>query len=997
MMGPLLSCLWGLLGRAALAAWAADSRHHGGYPQGDFSTSSYPPGSPSPPRTGEQETGVPFPLPLIPPYQMEDGPKDPRRSNWCPYRQSRLITYVASCKTEKFLVHSQQPCPPGTPDCQKVKVMYRVSLKPVYQVKQKVHNSVVWKCCPGYTGTDCKHYDPSLITEMDNQRNGKEHPWEEALEHETAPPSREPSEFQSSIEQQENLLEDLQNDIHQATSDLLDLQKSLESNHTAEEMEANLTGLGSGDQSLHQALLPYVEAFLKNHFSPMWRSFNESLHNLSHVVRNLSHEVEANRHSIERFQEMAVPKMDFQELGTKFESKVQENILKVNQLRQDINNRLHDQQLALNHNLSEVRADTDLKVKKLQKYQEVQLQLANTSTVESKEGQDDLQVKLGQLQSNLSELYFASGRREEEVLSALRQLNETLAKHEEDIKELFIDSDENFELGTRLEGQVATLRSNKAMIEELRVILMEKSLIMEEIKEEFERQILDLNYTLHHLQGSHLDLMKYVKDCNCQKLYFDLSLLREDQRNATRFLEETHLTLEDQKMLESSSVKALRNAVEDLALSVDAQKEETARAKVGAAWLKGQVQALAGEVEGLKRVDRHIFREIRYLNNSFGSLLEDALRHQTVLATLFGEEMLEELIEEEDTGLSLTYLQIEDALDYTSNRLKEQALDLKSLREKVDLLESAEERRSSDPGRVEAGPQPPSRAEHLEPNHEASNGDGFQENDLNGLKREITHLNTQMEKFESQLSNSQGCCHPVRILPLNLSVENLQSDVRAMKQDLGQHLQLFQSLFGNYKELVVTNVSLDLGKLQSVLSKKGKKSQREQESHRKRDKKQVEKGGEQPFPESGTSDQSPKLLGRGPSVAFYAGSPHGSHGPRQPVKFNVTYLNVGGGYSMEHGFFRAPERGVYLLAVSAEFGPEPAEGQLVLGGRLRTSVVSRGSEAPAAAAAGGSTAATFVLAEMQKGERVWFELTRGSLAKRDPSGTALGGFLVFKT
>ena len=44
-------------------------------------------------------------------------------SNWCPYQKSRLVTFVAACKTEKFLVHSQQPCPQGDPNCQKVNVM----------------------------------------------------------------------------------------------------------------------------------------------------------------------------------------------------------------------------------------------------------------------------------------------------------------------------------------------------------------------------------------------------------------------------------------------------------------------------------------------------------------------------------------------------------------------------------------------------------------------------------------------------------------------------------------------------------------------------------------------------------------------------------------------------------------------------------------------------------------------------------------------------------
>ena len=46
---------------------------------------------------------------------------------------------------------------------------------------------------------------------------------------------------------------------------------------------------------------------------------------------------------------------------------------------------------------------------------------------------------------------------------------------------------------------------------------------------------------------------------------------------------------------------------------------------------------------------------------------------------------------------------------------------------------------------------------------------------------------------------------------------------------------------------------------------------------------------------------------------------------------------------------------------------------------------------------GGSPATTFAMAELQKGERVWFELTQGSIMKRSPPGTAFGGFLMFKT
>lgn len=125
-------------------------------------------------------------------------------------------------------------------------------------------------------------------------------------------------------------------------------------------------------------------------------------------------------------------------------------------------------------------------------------------------------------------------------------------------------------------------------------------------------------------------------------------------------------------------------------------------------------------------------------------------------------------------------------------------------------------------------------------------------------------------------------------------------------------------------------------------------------------------------------------------MAFYA-SLSGGTTTLQTVKFNTTYINIGSSYFPEHGYFRAPVRGVYLFAVSIEFGPGPGTGQLVFGGRHQTPVASTEEWK------GGSTATTFAMAELQKGERVWFELIQGSVIQRNPPGTAFGGFLMFKT
>lgn len=125
-------------------------------------------------------------------------------------------------------------------------------------------------------------------------------------------------------------------------------------------------------------------------------------------------------------------------------------------------------------------------------------------------------------------------------------------------------------------------------------------------------------------------------------------------------------------------------------------------------------------------------------------------------------------------------------------------------------------------------------------------------------------------------------------------------------------------------------------------------------------------------------------------MAFYAGFSGGMAAP-QTVRFDAAHINVGSSYFPEDGYFRAPERGVYLLAVSMDFGPGPGAGQLVLGGHRRVPIGAAEEQS------GGGAATAFTVAELRKGERVWVELTQGSVRERSPPGTAFGGFLLFKT
>ncbi|XP_024417151.3 multimerin-2 isoform X1 [Desmodus rotundus] len=867
--------------------------------------------------------------------EAEDIDRDPIRRNWCPYQKSRLVTFIAACKMEKFLIHSQQPCPQGALDCQKV--MYRVAHKPVYQVKQKVLASVAWRCCPGFAGSDCQHHDPAAIPEPADPGDGLQEHWDGPASFEPGHPATETS---SIMVPQEHMLRDLQNDIHHI------------SNLTAEMTEANQADPEFPGRSLEQ-VLP---------FGPIWSSFNQSLHSLFEAIRNLSLDVEANRQAIKMVQDSTVPRADFQELGAKFEAKVQENAQRVGQLQQAVEDRLNAQNFSLHHSLSEVQANVDTKLKRLLKAQEHLG--SNGSLVAAAAGAgarpepESLQARLGQLQRNLSALHLATSHREEEVQSILEDMKATLAQHVEEIRELYSESDETFDQISKVEQQMEKLQVNYQVLRELRVMLIEKSLIVEENKVETDRQLLELNLTLQHLQGGHADLIKYINDCNCQKLSSGLDIVQEGHRNTVHTLQDTQVRLDQKPQQDNSSLQALSHMVAAMSRAVAEHQAEDEQVRADRARLRTQLQALNSEVGALKAAEGKLWLEVRQLHSSFAALLEDALRHEAVLTSLFGEEVT---LSEEATGpLPLRYEEIRAGLHDAASGLREQALGWAALAARVSALEQA----------AVGGGQGP---ELLEPSHEVVPEEAGG-SDPAGVAPELQRLGPDIERLGQ-------CCEASWAATLHSSLQSLHRALSTTQQGLERHQQLFHSLFGNFQGLVAANVSLDLGKLQAMLGRKGKKQQKGLEASQKRNKKQVV-----PLVDALGAD----LHKAGIAVAFYASFSEGM-ATLQTVKFNTTYINIGSSYFPEDGYFRAPERGVYLFAVSIEFGPGPGTGQLVFGDHQRTPVSTTEEHS------GGSTATAFAMAELQKDDRVWFELTQGSVMKRSPSGTAFGGFLVFKT
>ncbi|XP_029465197.1 multimerin-2 isoform X2 [Rhinatrema bivittatum] len=922
----------------------------------------------------------------------------PRRGNWCSFVQSKLVTYVASCKTEKYIVKSQQLCPQGVPGPECQKVMYRVAQKPVYQVKQKILTSLEWKCCPGHTGTTCEqNASPAAGTDGEQER-----------------PSTyaESTEIIKTIHEQESLLEDLQNDIHQATFNL----KALEENITII-YEANQNTSGSEDQLLQHVLLPHIESFLRELFNPMWTNFNKSLQTLSSRVQNLSQNIETNRKSIEKLQEITAPKKDLQEVGSKFESKIQENIVRVEQLKRELDSHLYSQQAGLHLNLTMLKADTDMKLKRNHKMHQAHFASLNSSIADVKREQENLLDEIQTLNRNITELwlYYSTKDGQATQMNAYK-VNETLAAHAKQIKELYLESDAAFENISTLEKWIKTLRTQlKTATNELQVSLIEKSLIMEENKEVLQKQLMDLNYTIISLEERNQDLLDYIKNCECQRLSSDISILEEDQRNITKRLKEVFLNLEELNQTETNSKRALQNSVEDLSMvlqsihqSLALEQEQGRNIMHSVTQFKAQVKNVSADVLLLKNEDEVINSHIKNLKSIFNSLLEDASRHDRALVALLGDDIIEVLSEENPEALKMSVSEIHEILNDTSRKLEKQHTALEILKRRVHVLEVQIENNSDSPessSSSELGNQvkiiseesssKQEILEYMEPNHEAASEDILDNpayNDILTLKKDIKHFSLRMKNLEMLCADGNFCCNNTvsnLVEPLNASVEMLRVDLMSFKQLFDKHQHLFQKLFGNNDELVSSNISLDITKYQSLIMEKLKRHQRVEE-HRGRDKKQTGKEGLHISTFSKQNKLSEKLFGKDSSVAFYAGLSDGANHTKV-LQFNELYLNYGKGYFPEGGVFKAPYSGVYMFVISVEFGSGPAVGQLVLGSQQNIMLYASKKKQLHE----GLT--RFAVVQLKEAEEVWFELMQGSVVKRSPPGTVMGGFLIFKT
>ncbi|MBN3282364.1 MMRN2 protein, partial [Polyodon spathula] len=950
-----------------------------------------------------------------------------RTGNWCAFVHSRMVTTAVSCGTEQYTIQSQKPCPYGTPDCQLV--MYKLSLRPVYREKQKVFTALQWRCCPGHMGAHCEETvaASSYVSVPINQTAGSR----EQESHQSpgpVPPHLLPlPAYPGKVMRMAGEERGLQNDIQHPGSLLQDLHSLLGENKTfGPDLNQNRTDLAAPLSLLAQLLLPHLEALVKEHVQREWAGFNKSLQSLSRELGVLAWDVEVLRRGQKRGADG-----EGKEGRQHFESELQE---KVNKLEgallssrgSELQDKLHSQQASLHYNLTAIKTETDIKVKRNQKMIQVKLQALNSSLAEVKREQERLGEELRRQRH--------SGREEEEeeggvvggqngkggfnpsVWEAIRRLERKVSENSGNVTYLVEENDFSAQNVQDLQRGFRSLESAlQETAREIRVLFMESGLTVEDNKVEVLQGVTGLAANLSALESQLRNISAKVEEfsldiddlyglypshCNCQSLAAELALLgdelREELRNCTRVTESTRHELENAS--HGAWRPGLTSSVEDLIVGLQqvqrtlAFEQEKHRAlQLSMSQLQEAGLGLQREVSRLLDREGHWTMEIQRLSSSFQSLLGDAVRHAEVLEALLGADVLEFTSEMSSQLGELSVPALQESVRDTLAGLQAHNSSLVSLERRVEglLLELGRERNERASPPISTSEGPPSRnsraVEHRSGHlrlREPPMGDRPLDKELSALEGMLKALGTQVRRLEEQQQPCpQSCCNCTAV-----PSGGWAGELQKFRQDLENHLQVFHRIFGDAEALTASNVTVDLSQLWSAMRKMERKRQRGRERGRE---------GDKTLRSGATVKRNTKEawleahVPLDPPVVFLASTPKVSSQTGMVV-FEQTVLNTRQSYSPETGFFTAPARGLYLFTLSLDFGPGPALGQFMRG-EVLVARLHQNHRRPV-----GSLTRVCLL-ELVRGEQVRVELMQGSLERGSQADNTFGGVLLFRT
>ncbi|XP_067876308.1 multimerin-2a isoform X2 [Heterodontus francisci] len=968
--------------------------------------------------------------------------KPPSGRNWCAFVKSRLSTAVVSCGVEQFVRRSVEPCLNGMVNCQNVG--YQLALRPIYKVKQMIVTSLDWKCCPGHTGSNCENTVPEeqVATASLKQALGGDEVIEEIV-------NPKPITSIENLQGPDSKMHHLQDDISVTTAStqaLQELLNDLRKTNPSMESKENRTEY----PVLQDIVRPHVENFLRQHLHSLWTSFNKSLQDLSDMVHNLSQGIEVNRKNINELLKQRMPQRELEEISTKLQSKLDENTDQLQKIedmlhdqKQKIDYELHAHKVNLDHNLTTIKTETDLKVKRSQKMIQMKSYLLDNATAEMKKEQDRLWQEVYTLNQSLAKIAELKGPKSCASCSSkavhqdkripeqdFDQLRETVEVHSRNLTHLskicgLCDpaSNQVTDFHQHLEKQ----DSNCAQL--VAGLKREMNHKLNETSVGFTENILELNVSFNHRSSNHEELLYNLDNdlkelkrrlysipeddqlCDCQKLIVDYGLVVDNLRNASNFMDKMYFDLNDVKQQELDLRINLNDSVQDLFRALQQNRQEVQNlwnlqqddnnvltADITA--LKKNSTMIMRDISYLKKLDATMDSHIKYLNSSFSSLLEDALRHTIILQSLTGQDILEITSDGATELQRLSVSTLYQNFNETEKDLATHKIILENINKRVQVLE--EGRSNDEIGELigsdeenflkESSSEVDDRDhrffEHMEPNHEAleeeqMDDSKYDTSEISIIKKDIETLNLKVIKLESHCNNEDLYYnHSLEQIKeqFTKSVETVQSDMSSLKHFFESHISEFQRLTGSMN-------SLSNGTFRNGRGGSGSKRMRKQHRQSHHGSKQLEMYGNA----SNAVNQNSIPIAQEFQVAFFVGLSNNSE-TNMILKFNQIFLNYGDGYSQEKGHFNAPLKGIYVFVVTVEFSHGPGLGYLLVDGNYTITLHNSRKKHQQSSLVWG-----YAILQLSKGQHVWVEVTQGSVVQRTLPETTFGGFLLFKT
>ncbi|KAM6915917.1 multimerin-2a [Xenentodon cancila] len=859
-----------------------------------------------------------------------------RIGNWCSFMQRRVVKVPEVSGTETYVLKSQSPCPSGVPDCKLD--MYKMSTRPVYKHKEKVLSALLWHCCPGHGGPNCDNSvsDPKL----DSERSEPTRAEVQAADADEADPA--PHAAASSYVTGHGVL----SVPHMMT---LFMSKLEHLNHQVGDLARDVAQLKKSQQGAQGAVdVPQQNEGAEEHLEP-------TLNNVFKEIKEVRRQMEEHRIHME--------------------------------------DRLHSQRVMLHHNLTSLKMDVDMKLKRHQKMLLVSLQAMNATLEEVRLDRDQIPDDEPEKPlptahplpprptSDTTALWEAVARLDNMVVNNTVEVGglmedmevtsggvQQLTRHLKDLEKQINQTARNsqilfMETGLEVEGAKVTVLKR---VEELAGNLTQH-----------ERRLQDVDVDVDYLYDN-LYKRNSSSDCDCAALKAAMAHLERGVANVTELANENRLALDENSegMEQWGGASDWALAVESLQNGLKQVRESLMSEQTRSGILELNLTQLENSLTSLQQTDAHLVEQMKVLSASFRALLEDAIRHSEVLQLLLGEEVLEflEWSPQDQEALSIP------ALKEEFRNLQEQ---LSGQRGSRDEVPSADQPFSPPhhlpewpPGGMRRTGGGVSARERqlllLLPEERRHAGDG---SDLWKLEKTVEQLEEKLVQLELRPCSCNNTPAHREAPPAGVEAR-LQAEVTWLKKGLEEHLRVFKNVFSNADVLVASDATLELDKLWQLTKKKDKKREGGRGGGRHRSRRDSA-GFDEP---SSLSDAS---------LLFLAQSPHNvSNGA---VAFKPS-LNRGRFYSST-GTFTAPVDGIYLFLLTWDLRLGPAH--VVL--RKRSSRDEGGAmltlQRQKAESAGLNTGAGVLL--LREGEEVWLELKGGEWAESEDN--IFAGLLLHRT